>query len=74
LFDQVTGIFCAEYNTHCIVWDATRKLLMDTDPRCPYPATITEENLAMFGIKTVEKVYQALPKVQKKDKKRKRKD
>ena len=74
LLEQVAGIFCVEYNIHCIVWDANRKVLMDTDPICPCPVTITDENLAMFGIKTVEKVYQALPKVQKKDKKRKRKD
>jgi hypothetical protein len=73
LRDQVAGIFCVEYDNHCIVWDANRKLLMDTDPICPYPVTVTEESLVMFGIKTVERVYQALPSVPRKNsKKRKR--
>jgi hypothetical protein len=73
LLGQVAGIFCVEYDNHCIVWDANRKLLVDTDPICPCPVTITDENLVMFGIKTVEKVYQALPKVPRKNpKKRKR--
>jgi hypothetical protein len=72
LLDQKAGVFCVEYSGHCSVWDTERKLLRDTDPEFPDPIKATDENLAGMGIHAVDKVYQALPRLQKKQKKRTR--
>jgi len=72
LLDQKAGVFCVEYGGHCSVWDTEQKLLRDTDPEFPNPIKATNENLAGLGIHAVDKAYQALPRLQKKPKKRTR--
>lgn len=45
---------------HCITWDATRQVVMETDPSYPYALGITEDTLATLGLSVVELVYRVV--------------
>ena len=57
LFRQSQGVYAVESGTHCFTWDCDRQLLLDSDPRFPYPLPATPENTVAMGVTTVTKAY-----------------
>jgi hypothetical protein len=49
LHQQTLGVYAVEYDGHCVVWDASKKLILDTDPRHRYPLQITDNTLSVLG-------------------------
>ena len=61
LFRQREGVFAVEYGTHCFTWDCDRQLLMDTDPRLPYPLPAIPDAITHMGFSSLTKAYRLWP-------------
>ena len=57
LLHQRHGVYAVESGTHCFTWDCERQLLLDSDPRFPYPLPATRENTVQMGVTIVTKAY-----------------
>ena len=56
-----SGTYTVETDAHCLTWDCSNQLLLDTDPAFPYPLPLTPASLSMLGIRHLDKAYQVLP-------------
>ena len=63
LLIQSDGVFAVEARAHCITWDCSRQLLLDSDPRFPHPLPVTQENVAAMGLSRLTKAYRLDPKL-----------
>jgi hypothetical protein len=57
LYAQTQGLFLVCFHGHCLSWNATERLLCDTDPRFPEPLAITAANVALLQIQHINLIY-----------------
>ena len=57
LLVQTTGVFAVEFDAHCITWDCSNNVILDTDPKFPNPMPATESTLALMEVSHALKAY-----------------
>jgi hypothetical protein len=62
LQNQKSGQFVVYFNGHCLSWDATNGVVMDTDPQFPLPLPTTKHAIVRLGMENVSLLYRIVYK------------